>query len=96
MELCIFARFHAVDGKETALAEALRDEVRASRPEPGCLAHAAYRSLRNPRLFWIHSRWIDDAAFERHAGSPHTVRFVERVEPLIDHPLDVSRTHAIV
>jgi len=22
---------------------------------------------------------------------PHTVRFLERVEPLIDHPLDVTR-----
>ena len=96
MELCIFARFHAVEGKESALAEALREEVGASRSERGCLAHAAYRSLRDPRLFWIHSRWMDDAAFERHAQLPHTVRFIERVEPLIDHPLDVSRARAIV
>jgi len=26
---------------------------------------------------------------------PHTVRFVERVQPLIDHPLDVTRTERI-
>jgi len=24
---------------------------------------------------------------------PHTVSFIERVTPLIDHPLDVNRVH---
>jgi quinol monooxygenase YgiN len=53
------------------------------------------RSIRDPRLFYIHSRWQDEAAFERHAGLPHTVRFVGRVESLIDHPLDVIRAEQI-
>jgi hypothetical protein len=26
---------------------------------------------------------------------PHTVRFIERVTPLLDHPLDVIRTEVI-
>jgi hypothetical protein len=26
----------------------------------------------------------------------HTVRFIERVETLIDHPLDVARAHGFV
>lgn len=95
MELFVFARFHAREGQETAVATTLREEVGQSRTERGCLAHAAYRSLRDPRLFWIHSRWIDEAAFDVHAGLPHTVRFVARIEPLIDHPLDVTRTYAI-
>jgi quinol monooxygenase YgiN len=96
VELFIFARFHAREGRVSALEEALRDEVRAARAEPRCLAHAAYRSLRDPRLFWIHSRWKDEEAFDAHAKMPHTVRFIEKVESLIDHPLDVTRAHAIV
>ncbi|HEY7610905.1 MAG TPA: putative quinol monooxygenase [Alphaproteobacteria bacterium] len=95
MDLYIFARFHAREGKETGVAAALRDVVPPSRAEPGCRAIAAFRSVRDPRLFWIHSRWIDEAAFELHAEQPHTRRFVERVEPLIDHPLEVTRTQAI-
>ncbi len=95
MELFIFARFHAREGQEAALLAALRDEVGPSRAEPGCLAHAAYRCVRDPRLFWIHSRWVDEAAFEVHAELEHTSRFVERIQPLIDHPLDVTRTRAI-
>ncbi len=95
MELVIFARFHASAGQEEAVAAALREPVPAARAEPGCLAIAAYRSTRDPRLFWIYSRWIDEAAFETHAVLPHTQRFVERAQQLIDHPFEVTRTHAI-
>jgi quinol monooxygenase YgiN len=95
MELVIFARFHATAGQEEAVAAVLRKQVPAARGEPGCLAIAAYRSIRDPRLFWIHSRWADEAAFEIHADLPRTQRFVDRMQALIDHPLDVTRTHAI-
>jgi quinol monooxygenase YgiN len=30
------------------------------------------------------------AAFEQHAELPHTVRLVEAVEPLLDHPFKVT------
>jgi quinol monooxygenase YgiN len=95
MELFIFARFHACEGREAAVAAALREQVPAVRAEPGCLAITAYRSTRDPRLFWIHSRRIDEAAFETHAELPRTQRFVEHVQQLIDHPFDVTRTHPI-
>jgi quinol monooxygenase YgiN len=93
--LFIFARFHPREGQEAGVEAALRDTVGPSREETACLAIDAYRSTRDPRLFYIHSRWVDEAAFERHAGLPHTVRFVERVGPLIDHPLEVTRAVAL-
>ena len=95
MELYIFARFHARPGQEEAVESALRDTVAPSREEPGCVSIHAFRSVRDRRLFYIHSRWKDEATFEVHAGLPHTVRFIERVAPLIDHPLDVNRTEQI-
>jgi quinol monooxygenase YgiN len=48
--------------------------------------------VRDPRLFYIHSRWVSEAAFEVHADLPHTVRFLERVDALLDQPRDVTRT----
>jgi quinol monooxygenase YgiN len=95
MELFIFARFHASEGKEEAVAAALRDVVGPSREEAGCRAISAYRSIRDPRLFYIHSRWTDEEAFEVHARLPHTVRFLQQVQALIDHPLDVTRARPI-
>ncbi len=96
MELHIIARFHARDGEELAVEAALREVAGPSREEPGCLSLHVFRSTRDPQLFFIHSRWKDEAAFEVHADLPHTVRFLERVAPLIDHALDVNRTEMIV
>jgi len=87
--------FTRAPGNEDAVAVELRDVLGPSREEPGCLNIHAFRSTRDPRLFYIHSRWKDEAAFENHAELPHTVRFLERVEPLIDHPFDVTRAERI-
>jgi quinol monooxygenase YgiN len=95
LELFIFARFHARPGNESAVAETLRDVVKPSREEAGCLDIQAFCSTRDPRLFYIHSRWVDEVAFDHHAGLPHTVHFVERVQALIDHPLEVTRAKLI-
>ena len=95
MEVFIFARFHARVGNEAAVADALLEVAAASREEPGCVSLQDFQSLRDPQLFYVYSRWKDEAAFENHAQLPHTVRFIERVEPLIDHPLDVARTKRI-
>ena len=92
MELFIFARFHAREGDEAAVAAALRDVIVPTRAEPGCLAINAFRSVRDPSLFYLHSRWIDEKAFDIHAELPHTVAFLQRVEPRINHPLEVART----
>ncbi len=95
MELFIFARFHAREGKEADLAALLRKQIPCVRTEPGCLMIDAYRSTRDPRLFFIHSRWADEAAFEVHAELGNTVEFIERAESLIDHPLDVTRSRPL-
>jgi quinol monooxygenase YgiN/adenylate kinase family enzyme len=95
MELFIFERFHARPGDEGAVANALHDVVAPTREEPGCLSIHAFRSIQDPRLFYIHSRWKDEAAFDLHGGKPHTIRFVRQVEPLIDPPFDATRTERI-
>jgi quinol monooxygenase YgiN len=92
MELDTIVRFHAKEGREDAVAEVMREASEPVRAEPGCVFIGYYRSTRDPRLFYIHSRWKDEAAFEVHAELPHTVRFIERIEPLIDHDLKVERT----
>ena len=95
MELYIFGRFQARPGNEAAVAEAIHDVIASTREEQGCLNIHAFRSIRDTGLFFIHSRWISEEAFQIHATLPHTMRFLDRVESLIDHPLDVARTEMI-
>ena len=95
MKLYIFARLHARQGEERAVEQALAEVVLASREESGCIAIEAFRSTGDPRLFYIHSQWTDEAAFEVHASLAHTVKFLETVSRLIDVPLEVVRTKSL-
>jgi quinol monooxygenase YgiN len=96
MELYIFGRFLVMDGKESAFEDALRDVVTETRAEAGCLEVHGYRGVRNPRLYYLHSRWRDVEVFEAHAKLPHTENFLERVEKLLVEPRDVKRCERIV
>ena len=95
MEQYVFVRLHAREGEESAVEHALRDVLGPSREEPGCQSFHLFRSMRDRRLFYIHSRWTDEAAFQKHAGLPHTRRFLERVDALLDQPRDVTRTELV-
>ena len=92
MEQYTFVRLHAREGEESAVEEALREVTGPTREETGCLSIHTFRSTRDRRLFYIHSRWADEAAFQVHGGLPHTVRFLERVDALLDQPREVART----
>jgi quinol monooxygenase YgiN len=95
VEQFVFVRLHARQGEEDAVEEALRAVAGPSQEEPGCLSFQTFRSMRDARLFFIHSRWTDADAFQKHAELPHTVRFLERVDGLLDQPRDVTRTEMI-
>jgi quinol monooxygenase YgiN len=95
MEIYIFARFHVREGMEGETEKALREVVKFSREEAGCVNIHAYRAIRDGRLYYIHSTWKDADAFELHARLPHTVRFLERITELSDQERDVRRTERI-
>ena len=92
MEQYTFVRLHAREGEESAVEDVLCDVAGPTREETGCLSFHTFRGTRDRRLFFIHSRWVDDAALQVHAGLPHTVRFLERVDALLDQPKEVTRT----
>jgi quinol monooxygenase YgiN len=95
MDLFIFGRFHARQGNEEKVAKTLLDVVAPTRAEPGCISINAFRSTADPQLFFIHTHWKDTKAFEAHITLPHTVHFIEHMTPLIDNPLELSRTEKI-
>jgi quinol monooxygenase YgiN len=92
VEQDVFVRLYAREGEESGVEEAFGEVAEASREEGGCLSFQSFRSVRDRRLFYIHSRWADEAAFQRHAELEHTVRFLKPVDALLDEPRNVTRT----
>jgi quinol monooxygenase YgiN len=94
--LFVFVRLHSRRGHEEQVRDALTKVVTSSRTEAGCVGIHAFRSGRDPQLFFIHSVWKDGGAFDRHATLPHTRSFIETVDQLLDEPREVTRTSQII
>ena len=94
-ELFVFTRCHAKEGLQRSMAATIQEVLHPTRQEPGCLMIDAFGSTRDQRLFYIHSRWKDEAAFDRHLQLPHTLRFLEAIQVSIDQPMDVTRAELL-
>ena len=95
MEQYTFVRLRAREGEERAVEEALLEVMEDSREEAGCVSLHVFRSMRDRGLFYIHSRWVDEAALQAHAELAHTRRSLERVDALLEVPLEATRTEVI-
>ena len=95
MEISSFVKFRAVAGQERAAEDALRAVLAATRKEPGCVSIHAFRGIREPQVFYIHSQWKSEEAFDAHAKLAHTVQFLQTMDTLIDQPREVVRTRLI-
>ena len=95
MKLFFFAKFHARQSCGTQAEQALHNVLGPTRAEHGCISIHAFRSTSDPCLFYIHSCWANEAAFEVHAGLSHTKEFIAKMESLIDQSLDFTRTELI-
>jgi quinol monooxygenase YgiN len=91
----IFIRLHARVGRSSEVRDAVECVLQETRREPGCTSANLFGSVKDNSLFFIHSQWRDEAAFDAHLGTPHTIAFKDKVKPLIDHELDVMRTALI-
>jgi quinol monooxygenase YgiN len=95
LSLHTFVRFEPQTGKEQRLREELQLLLEPTRAELGCIRIHLYEALGDRLVFYIHSEWVDEAAFDAHPKLPHMVRFLGLVGGLTTHAVRAIRTKQI-
>lgn len=95
MPLHAFVRFEAIPEREQQLRAELKSLLGPTRAEPGCIRIHLYEALREPLVFYIHSEWVDEAAFDAHRKLPHMTRFLGLAGGLVTHPVKGLRMKQI-
>ncbi|MCC7126862.1 MAG: antibiotic biosynthesis monooxygenase [Acidobacteria bacterium] len=93
--LHFIVQFEPKPGCEVRFREALERVAGPSRAEPGCRGFQVFESRRAPVVFAIHSEWVDEAAFDRHASLPHTVEFLAAAREWLTHDVRGTRLRAL-
>lgn len=92
----LLAFLEAKEGKESELERILLDLIPPTLNEPGNIAYVPHKSTENPRVFMFDELWIDEKALEEHFKQPHMINLIEKLNPLLERPLELKRYHEII
>jgi quinol monooxygenase YgiN len=95
VSLDVFVRFDAKAGKLEQLREELVLILKPTRAESGCIDIHLFEEASASGTFIIHSKWVDEAAFDAHPQLPYMKRFLSLVGELITNPVNAIRTRQI-
>jgi quinol monooxygenase YgiN len=75
MVYCLAVKWTIQKGELDAVLAALKPLTEASRQEPGCLMYQAHRDPEDERVVFLYEQYLDEAAYQAHAGSEHFKRY---------------------
>jgi quinol monooxygenase YgiN len=75
--------------KRDQLIEVAQAIASASREEDGCIDYRFYEDTEQPNHFVFVEEWADQAALERHFGTPHIDTFMRSVPATMTKQPDV-------
>lgn len=84
----VFSNYRSLPGSEEALGSAMRRLAVKLRTESGCCFLHVYASVSDPAHFMVHSCWTDEDSLNAATKLPYVVRFLDLIQPLINHQLN--------
>lgn len=87
----IIAKLTARPGKEKQLVDAITGLTKTTREEKGCITYIPHVVETNAAEIIIFEQYVDEAALQFHAQSPHfKAVFEARSDELLSKPLEVT------
>ncbi|PWF63123.1 antibiotic biosynthesis monooxygenase [Shewanella sp. BC20] len=84
MKVTVFAQIQARSGQGKALSHVLKQLVKATLTEVGCLEYTLHQSIEDADQFWMYEVWQSQAALDAHMASPHFNDFVTSSNAIMD------------
>jgi quinol monooxygenase YgiN len=82
------ARVHTIASGREAVARAIRDLIRETREQEGCIDYVAAELLGEPGEFLIASTWEDEQAMRAHYEGTSYGRYAPAVTPFLARPTE--------
>jgi quinol monooxygenase YgiN len=94
-EVVVVATVDVKPESADAAQAAMTTAIAATHTEPGSIAYALHRDLKDPNRFVIVEKWTTLAALEEHAQTPHLKQLFADLGPLLAAPPTIVRTAPI-
>jgi quinol monooxygenase YgiN len=95
MTIRVFARVLARPESRDNLLQALRDNMLASRREPGCVRYELAQSLTDANELLTIEEWRTEADVATHMQTPHVTALLAKVPALLAAPPEIRSFRAL-
>ncbi len=92
----LLAFLEAKKWKESELERILLDLIPPTLQEPGNIAYVLHKLVENPKVFMFDELWVNEKAIEEHFKQPHMLNLIEKLNPLLERPLELKRYYEII
>lgn len=89
MAITKIIKFNVKSDHSDVFKNALLNNKKGADNEAGCLEMRLYIDNKNPNLFFVYERWLDDAAFASHATQAHTQSMVGLLDTALAAPVEI-------
>lgn len=79
--LLLTAFIEVAPSEREAIRAALAEVIPATRAEDGCDEYGCYEDTQKPGRYVFVERWRDQAALDRHLGTPHMAAWMKAAGP---------------
>jgi len=73
----------------------LETAITATHGEPGCIAYALHRDIKDPARFVIVEKWASPEALAEHGETPHIKQLFADLGPLLAAPPTIVHTEPL-
>jgi quinol monooxygenase YgiN len=88
--IVVVGRVKSDAARRTELIRIGQAVAAASRAEDGCVSYRLYEDTELEDEFVFVEEWADEAALQRHFGTPHVAEFMRAINETIAAPPDVK------
>lgn len=88
--ITIIASFEVLPEKSSEFIKCAVDLTRETRRERGNLSYKVLKA-QNGSGFTFVEEWLNEAAIEMHNKSPHFIKFIEEIKPIIKGDASIER-----
>ena len=94
-KLTVLATFKAKNGQEKALEAALRELIKPTLEEEGCLNYDLHQSIHHENEFMFHENWLSLAAHAKHNSAPPIEAWRKKKDALLLEDCIVTSWQAV-
>ena len=95
MQINLTAVITALPEKADEMKAVLLELVESSTKEAACIQYDLHQGTDAPNVFIFHEIWQDAQSLEQHNKTPHVLKFIEAIQPLVQEAPGIYITNKL-